>query len=207
VAQQDPQVIRNAIKDNGDGTYTVRFYEKQGSGPLGIGGLFGSHTYKPVDITVTNEFPMKDGQPVFAGMPDQSGGQRELWPAIMEKAYAQYKGSYGGTEWGSGARAMELITGKDSKEYSASSVTIDQLDQLHRDGHGLNVLSLQNGDKKTAYADGTVVAKHVYMITGVDKDAGMVTLRNPWSPDLPDIKMSIADFNKNFSTVASNVGQ
>ena len=51
IADQNPELIRNAIKDNGDGTYTVTLYKKQG-GFLGIGG-----EYKPVEITVTPEFP------------------------------------------------------------------------------------------------------------------------------------------------------
>jgi hypothetical protein len=207
VAQQDPDVIRNAIRDNGDGTYTVRFYERQGNGPLGIGGLFGSYSYNPVEIRVTPDFPMRDGQPVFAGMPDSNGAQRELWPALMEKAYAQYSGSYGAIEGGNPARAMELLTGRPSEEYSASSMTIDQLANLHRDGHALTASSLRSGDGKTAYADGTLVSRHAYMITGVDRDAGTVTLRNPWGPDQPNITMSIADFNRNFRAVQSNPGQ
>lgn len=32
VAHREPETIRNAIKDNGDGTYTVRFFERSYGG-------------------------------------------------------------------------------------------------------------------------------------------------------------------------------
>jgi hypothetical protein len=122
----------------------------------------------------------------------------------MEKAYAQMKGSYGSISGGVPARAMEMLTGKDSSSTAASAVTLDQLDKAMQSGQGMVAASLQNGDKKTPYANGTLVGKHAYMITGVDKGAGTVTLRNPWGPGTPDIKMSIADFNKNFDRVDFN---
>src|SRR5262245_59518550 len=90
VAKANPDAIKNAIKDNGDGSYTVTFQEKKGDGPF---GLFGHH-YEPKEIRVTPDFPMQDGSPVFAGVGDRDGAQAELWPALIEKAYAQWQGSY-----------------------------------------------------------------------------------------------------------------
>lgn len=81
VAQQHPEVIWDAIKDNGDGTYTVTFYQDG----------------KPVQITVDNEFPVREdsngnptAQPVYA---NTGSSPQELWPMIMEKAYAQLDGN------------------------------------------------------------------------------------------------------------------
>jgi hypothetical protein len=39
------------------------------------------------------------------------------------------------------------------------------------------------------------------MVTGVDKQAGTVTLHNPWNKDDSGVTMSIADFNKYLSSV------
>lgn len=95
VANQNPTLIRNAIRDNGDGTYTVTFYERQ-SGFLGM-----SHSYKPVQIKVTPEFPngeiyLKEQKIWVKATPHLTGadainGKQELWPRLIEKAYGQWK--------------------------------------------------------------------------------------------------------------------
>jgi hypothetical protein len=81
VANANPQAISEAITyDKASGKYTVRFYEE------GRGG-----SMKPVYITVDAYLPTSGARndPAFAGDPGQP-----LWPAIMEKAYAQWKGGY-----------------------------------------------------------------------------------------------------------------
>jgi len=202
VAKQNPDVIQNAIKDNGDGSYTVRFYEKKGDGPF---GLFGHH-YEPKDIKVTPDFPVDaGGNQVFAGPGDTDGSKKELWPALMEKAYAQWKGgSYHGIEGGNPGDAMSALTGKDSSEKSAKDVTIDELDQALNSGKAVVAGTPENGGKKEMFENKTLYTDHAYMVTGVDKANGTVTLRNPWGTWTPDVKLSIADFNKYFSYVDTN---
>jgi len=201
VAKANPQLIQNAIKDNGDGTYTVRFYERQGDGPF---GWFGHH-YDPVDIKVTPDLPMDgSGNPVFAGTADRDGAQQELWPALMEKAYAQWKGSYHAIEGGNPGNAMSMLTGKDSDEKPGSAFTIDQLDQALRNGTAVVASTPDDGGKKELFANKTLYTDHSYMVTGVDKNAGTVTLRNPWGTWTPDVTLSIADFNKYIHHVNTN---
>jgi len=201
VAKANPQLIQNAIKDNGDGTYTVRFYEKKGDGPF---GWFGHH-YDPVDIKVTPDLPMNGGSPVYAGTADRDGAQQELWPALMEKAYAQWKGGYSAIgNGGNPGDVMAAITGKDSTEKSGKDVTLEQLNQALSGGQAVTAGTFSNGTGKQPYDNGTLSTWHVYMVTGVDMSSGTVTLRNPWSPNLPDTNLSIADFNKYISYVDFN---
>jgi len=202
IAKQNPQLIQNAIKDNGDGSYNVRLYEKQGDGPF---GWFGHH-YEPKDIRVTPDFPMVNGNPVFAGTTgDTDGTKQELWPLLMEKAFAQYKGSYNAIgNGGNPGDAMAMLTGKDSSEKSAKDVTLDQLDQALAGGNAVTATSLQNGKGKQPYDNGKLDSWHVYMVTGVDKQAQTVTLRNPWGTWTPDVVLPIADFNKYMSAVDFN---
>lgn len=78
VARANPSLIEEAITDNKNGSYTVRLYSDG----------------KPVYITVTDdEVYNKNGGRAFV----RSG---ERWPAIMEKALASYKGTYGAIEGG-----------------------------------------------------------------------------------------------------------
>ena len=201
VAKQNPQLIQNAIKDNGDGSYTVRLYEKKGDG---LFGWFGHH-YEPKDIRVTPDFPVDaNGNQVFAGPGDANGAQKELWPSLMEKAYAQWKGSYHGIEGGNPGDAMSMLTGKDSEEKAGKDFSIDHLDQALASGKAV-VASTPGGEGEKVVRPGTsLYLDHSYMVTGVDKNAGTVTLRNPWGTWTPDVVLSIADFNKYIDHVDTN---
>ncbi len=89
VALTNPSLIRELIKDNGDGSYNVTLYTDEG---------------KKVEIKVTPYFPtVVPGVPAYAGW----GDEQELWPMLLEKAYAQYKEGY--YETGKGEGGYDLI--------------------------------------------------------------------------------------------------
>ncbi|GDX81486.1 hypothetical protein LBMAG42_32970 [Deltaproteobacteria bacterium] len=116
VANASPQSIKEAIKYNKDKeTYTVRFYEEQYGGQA-----------KAVYIEVDAYLPTVQGNrndPAYAGEP---GGK--LWPAIMEKAYAKWKGGYEAMgNGGYGAKAMGEITGSKSAEKSPRSMKEEEV--------------------------------------------------------------------------------
>jgi hypothetical protein len=116
VANASPNTIKDAIKYNkGDGTYTVRFFEESYGGQG-----------KPVYITVDAFLPTVAGNrndPAYAGEP---GGK--LWPAIMEKAYAKWKGGYDAIGGGGyGAQAMAELTGARSQQKSPSSMKVEEV--------------------------------------------------------------------------------
>ena len=75
VALQDPARIRNMFTDNGDGTFTVRFFRD------GRAEYVTVDRYLPVDANGRLVFA-NDGQ--LASSPTN-----ELWGALAEKAYAQ----------------------------------------------------------------------------------------------------------------------
>ena len=201
VAQANPDTIKNAIKENADGTFTVRFYEKQ------YGGVM-----KPVDITVDKDLPQSSMDSLRYG---KSRDAKELWVGVLEKAYAQWKGNY--ETIGNGGYPGEVIaalTGK-STSYSSAKYT-DQ-----------NVLfnSIKNGaankkpmtapthgkDSGVDYAGTGVYAWHVYTVLGAVEENGAkyVQLRNPWGSHEHGndgkndgiFKMKIDDFAKLYQGV------
>lgn len=215
IADQNPNLLQNAIKDNGDGTYTVTLYKKQG-GFLGIGG-----EYKPVEITVTGEFP--NGQyysknedkwidySVHAGVGDQ-----ELWPRLIEKAYGQmesgsenlndqYKTLVGGFP----EHALTALTGIPTQTYSPDKFTVQELAELHNNGNAITLTSKTDWGPFTDnyYNNDTLVRSHVYWIDSVNESAGTVTIRNPWGYNNQDknlIIMPIDELGDNFRQMEIN---
>jgi hypothetical protein len=79
-AKNDPERIKNMIRDNDDGTYTVTFKERVLSDPP---------TYMDVPITVNADFPGGLNGTQHAQPGDTAAyGKKEVWPLILEKAYA-----------------------------------------------------------------------------------------------------------------------
>ena len=84
LAKSDPSAITSMFTDNGDNTYTVRFY-----------GSNGAADY----VTVDCQFATASwGGPVYAGVGtySPSSTSNELWVALLEKAYVQWNET-GGT--------------------------------------------------------------------------------------------------------------
>jgi len=196
LAQQNPSALQNMVHDNGNGTYTVQLYKKSGS------------SYTPVKVTVDGEVPeLKDSkgveEPVYADSPDP----KELWPAIVEKAYASLQKGYttldkGGYE----TDAMSALTGKSAASYDVSpsnqtalysmlqkSIAAGKLTtagtftdaDLKKNLTQLNAKGQATIPASTTYAKLNLVDGHAYTILGVSTQNGQPTvqLRNPWGTE------------------------
>jgi WXG100 family type VII secretion target len=220
VAHQNPGLIENAIKDNGDGTYTVTFYEK-GGGFLGIGD-----SYQPVNITVTPEFPVRevydketgkwvaDGQAPHAGM-----GDNELWPRILEKAYAQWQGDGDITrgyqklnKGGQSQDVFEALAGTDSQSTTnMSQYSLSELAQMHKSGTAITLSSLNTtsngGEGYYNAGSGKLHTTHAYWVESVDVANDKIVVRNPWGYESSPkyrIELSYAEFKQKFDRIDTN---
>lgn len=205
IAQQNPELIRDMIHDNGDGTYTVTFHAKN--------KLLGFETdgYSDVEITVS-----LDGNE-YAHLGDQIGNSQEVWVQVIEKAYAEWRGGYDHIEGGWPHKALEVLTGVDSVDYKPSKMTINDLASALDNGNAVTANSLidykieypwgeinipDKSDKMPLYLDDTLAASHAYTIQSVDLDNGTVTLRNPWG--FAHVTLNFDEFQQNFSGVSIN---
>jgi hypothetical protein len=201
VAQQHPEVIWNAIKDNGDGTFTVTLYQDG----------------KPIQVTIDNEFPVReDGngnattQPAYA---NTGSSPQELWPLIMEKAYAQLdNNSYSRIEGGWPGEAVELLTGQPPQRLDLSASTSEEtqvrLQEMRtylNDGHYLTAAT-RNGNlfEDTTQWPQNVVPMHAYSIERVDIENGLIYLRNPWGTHRTPAPMTWEEFNTYFNYTTVN---
>jgi hypothetical protein len=172
VAAQSPDVIQKAIKDNKDGTFTVRFYQTSFGGPA-----------KPVDVTIDGQLPTQWG-----GLRYSKGKDRnELWVPLLEKAFAQWKGGYDAIgHGGSAGNVITALTGRpNSYDYLSPSSNGDAIFTKIKTAlaSGKAAAAGTHGDEDKALYTGTgIYADHAYTITGVSESGGQkfVHLRNPW---------------------------
>jgi hypothetical protein len=212
LASANPDTIRNAIRDNGDGTYTVTLYEKSG-GFLGLG-----QSVEKREITVNAEFP-KDGKHANP-TGDQVDNKAEIWPLIVEKAYAQLKGGYEAISQGGLPKdVMFALTGKEANSVKTNKLSFDDLAANLSGGQAVtasttdlrNVPFATPGDASsggvygmiTTKGTGTKDERHAYIVqsTYVAADGQqMVRLFNPWGSSHPS-DMPFAEFQKLFTHV------
>jgi len=197
LALQNRSIIENAVRDNGDGTYTVTFYEPTNAGWW----AFWADDYRKVEITVNNEFATdQNGNPAFT----RPGDPNELWPMIIEKAYAQWKGGYDKIAGGVAGNALEALTGQESTVV-VGDLSLEDMADKFEDGEAI-VLSSMPKDQGTSelYTNGTLVTGHAYFVTNVDRNAGTVTIHNPWGWSGGEITVTYQQYVDNFYRYSTN---
>jgi hypothetical protein len=186
--------VRNMFVDNGDGTYTVRFY----------GGAYGA--YYNTDGTIGEGFAngvgVADYVTVDRLLPSTSSGTfaysnygasltstgNVLWIALAEKAYAQWNASgksgrtpantYASIEGGWMSFVNAQVLGYNSTRY-ASSNTANKTALVNALGAGRAVTVGTTGNSTM------MVSSHAYSITGYDAGTDKFTIFNPWGTQHP----------------------
>lgn len=208
VAKTDPEAIEDAITDNKDGTFTVRFYEK---GPDG--------TKREVHITVDSDLPIAKytGNPLYM----RSRAGNELWPSILEKAYAEWKGGYQAI--GRGGRVGDVVFAVSGKpgtailDTSTSSAQQEKIWRALKEGEAkkwpMAAVTFTTSPQDPGYVPSPPdydakrgVPKHAYLILGTEEEAGerYVHGYNPWGEYEPlgdqqddgTFRIKLADFFK-----------
>ena len=199
VALKTPNAIYNMFTDNGDGTFTVRFFNN------------GVADY----VTVDRYLPTNGGGG-FVYANNSSGlaynnTNNELWVALAEKAYAQINESgwigqdntntYAGIANGWPFNAMKQITGHNTahdgmNDYFLFIRTGDNVtDMWNAFSAGRSVVI--NTNSSTASG---IVADHSYILTGYNYSTHKYTLYNPWGGTDGPVELTRAQLADNFST-------
>ncbi|MDP3153627.1 MAG: C2 family cysteine protease [Archangium sp.] len=178
VAAARPDIIKNMSKDNGDGTYTVKFT------PNSYGGAS-----RPVEIKVDGDLYARSyGGPIYGSSLGGSTApdKMELWYPLIEKAYAQWKGSYDTIgNGGVAGTVMSEVMGKGYKYENISAANKDRIYEMIKTA-GANKQPMAAGTYGTEdaakYTNTGVYANHAYSVLGVEEENGTkyVKIRNPW---------------------------
>ncbi|MBL8952319.1 MAG: hypothetical protein JNK82_16185 [Myxococcaceae bacterium] len=175
LAQTDPEAVRNMVRDNHDGTFTVTFYERSV-----LDRLMGR--FAKVEVTVDADFYTNgSGTPYYA----KETPDGEKWVALVEKAYAQHWGGYddigGGGLLGG---ALSTLTGRPTDTlffpglHSPDAVWAT----LTRAVDGKNPVAAGTLPEFHKDTTGTgLAASHAYSVLGYEERDGQrwVILRNP----------------------------
>jgi hypothetical protein len=168
LAQSDPNIIRQMIAPLGDGSYAVRFWQN------------GQATYLRVDA----QLPVFTGDVLKYAKLTPDG---ELWVALTEKAYAQFRtgqNSYSSISSGWMGTVYSQITNVAPSGASPGSLSMagDALGQYLYDnlqvGHAVSAGSL-------SAPAGPIVGSHAYTVQSAQNVGGAwyVTVFNVWGCD------------------------
>lgn len=189
VMKNDPDFLKNHVRANPNGTYTVTLY-KDG---------------KPVEVTVTPEVPWTANADGSAGTPayshdDDGAGwndDRTLFQ-IYEKAMAQAHGEmqpepgtgYGGMNGGDPTKYLPTVTGQPAEYKPADDVEPADLQSAVTEKKPVVISTLGEDDAKgkDIYDPKRVphlIAGHAYYVDSVNTSADppTVTVVNPWGRD------------------------
>ncbi|HVX15628.1 MAG TPA: C2 family cysteine protease [Pirellulales bacterium] len=194
IANSNPSAIENMIINNGDGTYTVRFYtgtygQSYNSSTASWSDGFTSGTGTADYVTVNGKLPTtSSGALVYAdyGASDKNSAN-SLWIPLLEKAYAEWdqtgkegrsgQNSYASIEGGWMATVDAQVLGHNATDYGMTNSA---------EQYAINALAAHQAVTiGTAVANYGLVASHAYAILGYNASTGTFTLYNPWGFDQP----------------------
>lgn len=170
-ARQQPELIRQTIKKNPNGTYTV---------------AFGDGTR----ITVTDEIPEKG-----ARVTDEAG-----WPAILEKAMAARWGDYDtiGDGWKMSTSIEWLTNRKVVPDVSLKNMADTRM--IAQALHDRAIVTVSISDKAAKELpkalDRGIFSSHGYSVKSADPARKEITLENPHGPDSKEVVLTEKELMK-----------
>jgi hypothetical protein len=201
VARTRPDLIEKAFSRRADGTYDVTLYEQRGRALV------------PTKVHIDADLPHNDWYHLtYASGRDQ----RELWPALLEKAVARKAGGYAAIEAGVPGEALSWLTGKPSSMLDLRAAGVkpervwETLTTAVKEKRPATASTF--GESSNAkYTNTGLYADHAYTVWGVETSGGKryVQLRNPWGESEPAdngrddgvFKLELSEFIKMFSNV------
>lgn len=196
VALRSPSTITNMFIVNGDGTYTVRFFNN------------GAAEYVTVDAYLPTN---ASGTAMYAGMgKNYASSANELWTMLAEKAYVQAnefgwirpglsgsgQNSYAAIEGGYIYAALGHITGQGTAAFLSTSSVSGFTTFVNSWNAGK---SIGFASKSSPTSGSGVVGNHAYAVIGYNATNQTITLYNPWGPNYATLTLTWTQIQASFS--------
>jgi hypothetical protein len=177
LADENPAYLQSLITDDGNGVYTVDFYNGQ--------------TQKNDYVTVDNAMATMQGSYSYNNGShlnfDNGGANGPIWSEVLEKAYVEFRAQSSGTNsyasiaggWDNG---LEALTGQAITDYFVQGETAAQMGsalsaiQTALTSHNSVMMADSNANTSIGLVGG-----HMYNVLSVNVSAGTVTYDNPWN--------------------------
>jgi len=177
LADSNPDAVRNMFIDNGDGTYTVRFYSKYGNGQTA-----GIADY----VTVNRQLPTDArGLLVYSNTGSYANDRNlSIWIALAEKAYAQWNET--GNEGRDGTNRYGSINGGNPYYVFSQVIGYEASNYAFSDANKQTLINVMTSRKAVVLGTNVSVSTpglvgcHAYMMVGYTASNDSFTLYNPW---------------------------
>jgi len=198
VGLSNPDLLRQHIRTNPNGTFTVTFYRDG----------------KPVEITVTDDVPY--GTKGTSGVQPYAhpGADGADWAQIYEKAYAEFRGGYDDIDGGFGDTSIADLTGRHATRQDPGDYSLDQIQQRLAQGYAITTGSKSSDapwwefwSHPDRMDNDQVVTNHEYYVQSVDTSAHppIITIVNPWGAGggAPKyVRLTESEWHRYFSEVS-----
>lgn len=173
VAEVNPDLLKRNIRQNPNGTFTVTFYQDG----------------KPVDITVTGDFPYGTRPGWIAWAYAHEGPDSAEWAMIYEKAFAEFHGGYQQIDGGYGDISLAALTGRPATRGSPGDYSLADLGARLDQGYAITAGTDSSDSPWWDFWDhperidhNQLVTSHEYYVKSVDLNGHppTVTVVNPW---------------------------
>ncbi|BBO30422.1 C2 family cysteine protease [Lacipirellula parvula] len=195
VALKNPAAVTNMFIVNGDGTYTLRFYNG------------GQTAYVTVDSNLPTDGA---GRFIYAGMGQLAASAgNELWTMLAEKGYVQLnemgwqragltgsgQNSYAAIAGGYCYAALGHITGQATVAFAqtSSAANFNVFVTAFNQGKMIEFAS------KSTPASNAVVGGHAYAVVGYNAQTQTITLFNPWGANYARVTMTWSQVQGSFA--------
>jgi hypothetical protein len=192
VALKNQAAITNMFVVNGDGTYTVRFYNNS------VAEYVTVDSYLPTDT---------GGSLMYANRGAYyASASNELWTALAEKAYVQInemgwtRGSlsgsgqndYGAIQGGYISAALGHVTGQSTVGFAYTTGGFTTFVDAYNQGKMIGFASM------VTPSSSQVVGSHAYAVVGYNAANQTITLFNPWGIEYGLVTMTWVEIQGSF---------